>query len=76
MSLRKEIMTLRITTTFGEFIKRKIQERKKAKARNLAYTDAVKKVKLLQVERKCVVDELTSISDFMKTTETMLGLNK
>ena len=69
-------MTPQTTTIFGEFFKRKIEERKKAKARTTAYTDAVKKVKLLQVERKCVVDELVSISNFMKTTETMLGLNK
>ena len=63
-----------MTTMFGEFLKRKVQERKQAKAKQLAYIDAVKKIKVLQIEKKCVADELISISDFTKTTEQMLGI--
>ena len=57
-----------------EFFKRNFQERKQAKQRTTAYVDAVKKIKVLQIEKKCVADELISISDFMKTTEQMLGI--
>lgn len=63
-----------MATMFGKFLKRKVQERKQAKTKQLAYMDAVKKIKILQVEKKCVVDELTSISNFMKTTEQMFGV--
>lgn len=63
-----------MATMFGEFLKRKVQERKQAKAKQLAYTDAVKKIKIFQIEKKCVADELISISNFMKTTEQMLGV--
>ncbi len=63
-----------MATMFGEFLKRKVQERKQAKAKQLAYIDAVKKIKVLQIEKKYVADELISISDFMKTTEQMLGI--
>ena len=55
-----------------EFFKRNFQERKQAKQRTTAYVDAVKKIKVLQIEKKCVADELISISDFMKTTEQQL----
>lgn len=57
-----------------EFFKRNFKERKQAKQRTTAYVDAVKKLKILQIEKKCVADELISISDFMKTTEQMLGI--
>ena len=57
-----------------EFFKRNFEERKQAKQRTTAYVDAVKKIKVLQIEKKCVADELISISDFMKTTEQMLGI--
>ena len=57
-----------------EFFKRNFKERKQAKQRTTAYVDAVKKLKILQIEKKCVADELISISDFMKTTEQMLGV--
>jgi hypothetical protein len=57
-----------------EFFKRNFKERKQAKQRTTAYVDAVKKIKVLQIEKKCVADELISISDFMKTTEQMLGI--
>ena len=60
--------------TLKEFLKRKIEERKKAKQKTLAYTDAVKKLKVLQIERKGVIDELTSISNFMSATE-LIGEN-
>ena len=63
-----------MATMFGEFLKRKVQERKQAKAKQLAYVDAVKKIKVLQIEKKCDADELISISDFMKTTEQQLGV--
>lgn len=71
MSYRKGSL---MATMFGEFLKRKVQERKQAKAKQLAYTDAVKKIKILQIEKKCVADELISISDFMRTTEQQLGV--
>ncbi len=61
-------------TTIKEFLKRKIEEREKAKQRSLAYTDAVKRLKVLQIERKGVIDELTSISNFMSATE-LIGEN-
>lgn len=64
-----------MNTTITEFFKRNFQERKKAKARNLAYTDAVKKVKILQIERKCVIDELISIRNFMSATEVIGEIN-
>ena len=57
-----------------KFFKRNFKERKQAKQRTTAYVDAVKKIKVLQIEKKCVADELISISDFMKTTEQMLGI--
>ena len=57
-----------------EFFKRNFKERKQAKQRTTAYVDAVKKIKVLQIEKKCVADELISISDFMKTTEQQLGV--
>ena len=57
-----------------EFFKRNFKERKQANQRTTAYVDAVKKIKVLQIEKKCVADELISISDFMKTTEQMLGI--
>ncbi len=57
-----------------EFFKRNFEERKQAKQRTTAYVDAVKKIKVLQIEKKCVADELISISDFMKTTEQQLGV--
>ena len=60
--------------TLKEFLKRKIKERKQVKQRTTAYTDAVKKVKILQIERKHVIDELTSISNFMSATE-LIGEN-
>lgn len=64
-----------MTTKLTEFFKQKFQKRKQAKQRTTAYTDAVKKVKVLQIERKCVIDELTVISNFMATTELLLGKN-
>ena len=67
-----------MTNKLTEFLKQKFQERKQAKQakqRTTAYTDAVKKIKVLQIERKCVIDELTGITNFMSTTELMLGKN-
>ena len=63
-----------MTNKLMEFFKRNFKERKQAKQRTTAYVDAVKKIKVLQIEKKCVADELISISDFMKTTEQMLGI--
>ena len=57
-----------------EFFKRNFKERKQAKQRTTTYVDAVKKIKVLQIEKKCVANELISISDFMKTTEQQLGV--
>ena len=63
-----------MTNKLMEFFKRNFKERKQAKQRTTAYVDAVKKIKVLQIEKKCVADELISISDFMKTTEQQLGV--
>ena len=63
-----------MTNKLMEFFKRNFKERKQAKQRTTAYVDAVKKIKVLQIEKKCIADELISISDFMKTTEQMLGI--
>ncbi len=63
-----------MTNKLTEFFKRNFKERKQAKQRTTAYVDAVKKIKVLQIEKKCVADELISISDFMKITEQMLGI--
>lgn len=63
-----------MTNKLMEFFKRNFKERKQAKQRTTAYVDAVKKIKVLQIEKKCVADELISISDFTKTTEQMLGI--
>ena len=63
-----------MTNKLMEFFKRNFKERKQAKQRTTTYVDAVKKIKVLQIEKKCVANELISISDFMKTTEQMLGI--